>query len=194
MIGTIGLVLFVVGMFGSIVWFGVLPRIRMNNWAARAKVMGPLLRYRTHDGVTALCLESDFQRAYQGYLQDVEDKKRKASDKVSLWVSETFTFYDFDRFQTMMHTGSKDDKEALIELVMSQALGMTKRSFVIFDYTDWMEVQNYLVVFDERLFVPFAGGMSKLAEQEKFYRRFDMKYTIQYVLERVIVAVENQKK
>jgi hypothetical protein len=140
---------------------------------ARVKAIGPQFCRNEVADVEAVCTLGDFSVAYNRFRKDVEEGKRKMTDRVVLWVNPTLTFWK-NGAQTLMHTGPIDVGENFFQSLARDLLCMqniTKEEMEEVGLS-WDDVLSFLVVTDGRLFVPFAGGMPKLEEQMEFYGRW----------------------
>lgn len=149
---------------------------------AKAKAVGLIIRRNTFLGVLAICAEEDFCSAYQLYCDEVEKGKRKATDKVVINASPTFTFWYKAEAQTMMHVGVDSEGEEFINSLIKRITGVTKYEV---NAMTWHSILDSLVATDSRLFVPFAGGMPDLEWQVKFYGRKSLDEFHQHLLKKV---------
>jgi len=147
----------------------------------RARETGVLVRVNTVAGVTAVCAEKDFTEAYAQYYQGVQERTLSATTKVVLWVKPTFTFRSSAEVEVPLHTGERMDMDKIVDALVRSATGFGKADV---DYRPFCDARDCLVVFDGRLFVPFAGGVPDAKKQEEFYGKTTFAEAASYLLDR----------
>ncbi len=150
-------VICLVACFVGIVAYGLWEKRSIRR---RVEKLGTLLVTNKNQGVIAVCRKVDFDVALAKYWQKVYEGSVKSTDRISVRVSPTFTFYEESRLERPVHSGPA---EALRQLEVDLILKAT--GFRI-QYCDrWLAYP--LVQEDGRLFVPFSADNT--SDQLGFY-------------------------